>query len=69
VLERNPTWEGQKPYFQRIVVKTIENTAALEANLLSGASTSAGRTRPLARPDAGLQKRFKANMTSSTNRR
>jgi peptide/nickel transport system substrate-binding protein len=36
VLERNPTWEGQKPYFQRIVVKTIENTTALEANLLSG---------------------------------
>jgi peptide/nickel transport system substrate-binding protein len=36
VLERNPTWKGQKPYFHRIVVKTIENTTALEANLLSG---------------------------------
>lgn len=36
VLEPNPTWWGAKPAFRRIVVKTIENTAALEANLLSG---------------------------------
>ena len=36
VLERNPTWWGKKPYFHRIVVRVIENTAALEANLLSG---------------------------------
>ena len=36
VLEPNPTWWGAKPYFKRIVVKVIENTAALEANLLSG---------------------------------
>ncbi len=36
VLEPNPTWWGDKPYFRRIVVKVIENTAALEANLLSG---------------------------------
>lgn len=36
VLEPNPTWWGPKPPFRRIVVKAIENTAALEANLLSG---------------------------------
>jgi peptide/nickel transport system substrate-binding protein len=36
VLERNPTWWGSKPYFRRIVIKVIGNTAALEANLLSG---------------------------------
>ncbi|MFI4987282.1 MAG: peptide ABC transporter substrate-binding protein [Alphaproteobacteria bacterium] len=36
VLEPNPTWYGAKPFFKRIVVKVIENTAALEANLLSG---------------------------------
>lgn len=36
VLEQNPSWTGQKPYFKRITVKIIENTAALEANLLSG---------------------------------
>lgn len=35
-LERNPTWTGEKPYFRRIVVRIIESTAALEANLLSG---------------------------------
>ncbi|HUZ73641.1 MAG TPA: peptide ABC transporter substrate-binding protein [Stellaceae bacterium] len=35
VLERNPTWWGKKPYFRRVVVWTIENTAALEANLLA----------------------------------
>ncbi len=60
VLERNPTWEGQKPYFQRIVVKTFENTAALEANLLSG-----GIDYPLGElglsldQTLALQKRFK----------
>ncbi|UYN93420.1 MAG: peptide ABC transporter substrate-binding protein [Enhydrobacter sp.] len=36
VLEQNPHWTGDKPHFRRIVVKIIENTAALEANLLSG---------------------------------
>ncbi|MCA0245908.1 MAG: peptide ABC transporter substrate-binding protein [Proteobacteria bacterium] len=35
-LEQNSTWTGEKSYFKRIVVKIIENTAALEANLLSG---------------------------------
>jgi peptide/nickel transport system substrate-binding protein len=37
VLEQNPTWYGDKPRFKRIVFRTIENTVALEANLLSGA--------------------------------
>ncbi len=36
VLEPNPTWWGPKPHFRRIVVRVIGNTAALEANLLSG---------------------------------
>jgi peptide/nickel transport system substrate-binding protein len=36
-LERNEHWPGPKPYFDRIVVRVIPNTAALEANLLSGA--------------------------------
>jgi peptide/nickel transport system substrate-binding protein len=35
VLERNRAWAGPKPYFRRVVVWTIENTAALEANLLA----------------------------------
>ncbi len=36
VLEPNPYWAGPKPGFKRIVIKLIENTAALQANLLSG---------------------------------
>ncbi|MEQ8194897.1 MAG: peptide ABC transporter substrate-binding protein [Rhodospirillales bacterium] len=35
ILKRNPKWWGKKPYFHRIVVRVIGNTAALEANLLS----------------------------------
>ncbi|MCW5699453.1 MAG: peptide ABC transporter substrate-binding protein [Rhodospirillales bacterium] len=37
VLTANPHWWGAKPAFDRIIVRVIENTAALEANLLSGA--------------------------------
>lgn len=37
VLEPNPTWYGPEPVFRRVVVRVIENTAALRANLLSGA--------------------------------
>jgi peptide/nickel transport system substrate-binding protein len=37
LLKENPTWWGEKPKFKRIIVRVISNTAALEANLLSGA--------------------------------
>lgn len=36
VFERNPKWWGKKPAFDKITVRVIENTATLEANLLSG---------------------------------
>lgn len=36
VLERNPYWWGETPAFRRIIVWTVENTTALEANLLAG---------------------------------
>ena len=36
VLEPNPHWIGVKPGFKRIVLRHIESTAALNANLLSG---------------------------------
>ncbi|MDF1749455.1 MAG: peptide ABC transporter substrate-binding protein, partial [Alphaproteobacteria bacterium] len=36
LLERNPKWWGKPPYFDEIEIRTIENTAALTANLLSG---------------------------------
>lgn len=35
-LEQNPEWWGEPPHFERITVRVIPNTAALEANLLSG---------------------------------
>ena len=36
LLERNERWAGPRPFFDRIVIRTIGNTAALQANLLSG---------------------------------
>ncbi len=36
VMEPNPYWPGTKPGFKHVVIKFIENTAALQANLLSG---------------------------------
>jgi peptide/nickel transport system substrate-binding protein len=36
VLTANPSWWGRQPEFPRIEIYAIENTAALEANLLSG---------------------------------
>ena len=36
VFEPNKFWKGPAPKLKRIVLRTIENTAALQANLLSG---------------------------------
>ena len=36
VLDRNPLWWGKSPAIDRIIVRSIENTSALEANLLAG---------------------------------
>ncbi len=36
VADRNPHWFGTRPAFDRLVFRVIENSAALEANLLSG---------------------------------
>jgi peptide/nickel transport system substrate-binding protein len=35
-LERNVAWAGAAPTFRRIAIRTVENTAALEAQLLAG---------------------------------
>ena len=35
-LVQNEHWHGTQPYFDRIVIRVVANTAALEANLLSG---------------------------------
>lgn len=36
VFERNDKWWGKAPAFDKITVRVIENTATLEANILSG---------------------------------
>jgi peptide/nickel transport system substrate-binding protein len=36
-LVPNTYWKGQAPWFKRITFRLVENTAALQANLLSGA--------------------------------
>ena len=36
LLVRNERWWGKKPYFDEILIRAIENTASLTANLLSG---------------------------------
>lgn len=35
-LERNPAWNGPSPAFRTIRIRTVENTTAMEAQLLSG---------------------------------
>jgi peptide/nickel transport system substrate-binding protein len=35
-LERNPHWTGSPPAFKRVLLKVFENSASLQANLLSG---------------------------------
>jgi len=35
-LIRNPHWYGKDPYFDEIELRAIQNTAAMEANILSG---------------------------------
>ncbi|MCO6415627.1 peptide ABC transporter substrate-binding protein [Siccirubricoccus sp. KC 17139] len=35
-LELNPAWRGPAPAFRRIQIRSVENTAALEAQLLAG---------------------------------
>jgi len=36
VMDRNPFWNGQRPAFDHLVVRVIENTASLEATILTG---------------------------------
>ncbi len=57
VLEPNPAWKGRAPQFRRIVVKSIENTAALQANLLSGDVDMAPGDAPALTLDQVLQLR------------
>ncbi|MEZ0224369.1 MAG: peptide ABC transporter substrate-binding protein [Alphaproteobacteria bacterium] len=35
-LEKNPEWKGTNPWFDKVTFRTVENSASLQANLLSG---------------------------------
>jgi peptide/nickel transport system substrate-binding protein len=35
-MRKNPHWYGKQPYFDSITTRAIQNTSAMEANLLSG---------------------------------
>ena len=62
VLLRNPHWAGKPGAFERITVKAIENTAALEANLLSGTiDMVAGEVGPLLDEALAFDKRHGAD--------
>lgn len=36
IFQQNPSWIGEKPYFEKVIYKIISNTNALESNMLSG---------------------------------
>ena len=56
---RNDTWYGKTPYFSKIIIRIIENTAALEANLLSGSiDYISGRLGVTFDQALALQKRY-----------
>ena len=60
VLEQNKNWWGQKPYFETIKIKIIENSAALGTNLLSGdIDYIAGELGLMVDEALGLEKRLK----------
>ena len=56
-LEPNEAWRGKKPALKRIIIKAIENTAALQANLLSGDIDMAPGDAPSLTIDQVLQLR------------
>jgi peptide/nickel transport system substrate-binding protein len=56
-LEPNPAWRGEAPHFKRIIIKAIENTAALQSNLLAGDIDMAPGDAPSLTIDQVLQLR------------
>lgn len=56
---RNDTWYGKTPHFSKVIIRIIENTAALEANLLSGSiDYISGRLGVTLDQALALQKRY-----------
>lgn len=60
VMEPNPHWAGPAPGYRRITFRLIENTAALQANLLSGDVDMTGEVGLTIDQALGLEKTAKA---------
>jgi peptide/nickel transport system substrate-binding protein len=59
-MVKNPHWWGQPPYFDKIIIRIIENSAALGTNLLSGdIDYIAGELGLMVDEAVGLEKRLK----------
>jgi peptide/nickel transport system substrate-binding protein len=54
-LERNPTWWGEAPAFERVTVKAIENTRRSRQPARRRDRPDRGLAGPLARPGAGVR--------------
>ena len=70
LYRRNPYWQGRRPQFDDVVLRAIDNTAALEQNLLSG-DIDYGRGLSLGFADRLIKSRnpdFSVDLIPSTGR-
>ena len=70
IYRRNPYWRGTRPQFDDVILRAIDNTAALEQNLLSG-DIDYGRGLSLGFADRLVKSRnadFNVDLIPSTGR-
>jgi peptide/nickel transport system substrate-binding protein len=70
IYRRNPFWRGTRPQFDDVILRAIDNTAALEQNLLSG-DINYGRGLSLGFADRLVKSRtpdFDVDLVPSTGR-
>jgi len=61
-IEKNPVWKGKAPWFDSVTFRTIDNSAALTANLLSGdVDYIAGELGVMLDEAISFEKRLKAS--------
>lgn len=67
-LARNPAWKGKAPWFDKVVFRTVDNSAALQANLLSGdVDYIAGELGVMLDEALSFEKRLKAQKPGQFN--
>ena len=67
-LAKNPTWHGKAPGFDKVTFKTVENSSALTAHLLSGSIDYIAGELGLTLDEAlGFEKRLKAAKPGTFN--